>query len=156
MAPTSDTNFYEETMRGIDLSPALVFPPSTAVEDVIRAMQQKRCGCAVIVDGTTVLGTFTERTVINRVLGDGVDLKTPVGRFANAEAPTLGLDDTVASAIRRMHEKSVRHLPVWDGQKVAGVLSVRDVIILVAQYNPEEIYNLPPRVRQEMKSAEGA
>lgn len=143
-------------MRGLDLSYALVVPPDRSLADTIRQMQRERCGCAVVVDERGVRGTFTERTVIQRVLMEGIDLAAPVGQYANVEAPTLGLDDNVATAIRHMHEKGIRHLPVWDGQAACGVFSVRDVIALVAQYNPTEIYNLPPRVRQKMPSAEGA
>jgi CBS domain-containing protein len=156
MVRTADTDFYGETMANIDLSPALVLTPDTALGDVIRQMQQKRCGCTVVAEGGRVLGTFTERTVIQKVLREGVDLASPVGPYANPEVPVLGPGDRVATAVEKMHAKNVRHLPVSDGKTVLGVLSVRDVIALVAQYNPEEIYNLPPRVRQEMKSVDGA
>jgi len=156
MARAADTDFYDETMRGVDLSPALVLPPTTEVGDAIRQMQHKRCGCAVVVDDKGVRGTFTERTVINRILAEGVKMSAEIGPYVNSDAPTVGLDESVASAIRKMHEKNVRHVPVWDGKAVLGILSVRDVIAIVAQYNPSEIYNLPPRVRQKMRSVDGA
>lgn len=156
MAPAADTDFYSETIRGLDPSTALVLPSTASVGEAIRQMQEKRCGCAVVVDGKTVKGTFTERTIVHRILAEKVSLQTPLAQYVNAEAPTAGLDESVASVIRKMHEKGVRHVPIWDGQSVQGVVSVRDILSMVAQYNPTEIYNLPPRVRQKMRSVDGA
>jgi len=146
----------QHKIREFEITPALVFPPTAAVGDVIKGMQEKRTGCAVICDDNGVCGTFTERSVLTWVAATDLDLSGPVGELANRRAPSLRPDDTVVHAIRKMDEHNVRHLPVWDGSAVVGVLSVRDLINLIAQYFPAQVYNLPPRLRQRMENPEGA
>jgi predicted transcriptional regulator len=151
-------DFHQQKLRNVEISPAHRARPEDTLTDVIRMMCDKRCGCAVVCDDNGVCGTFSERIVCNKILPANVDLNEPVKNHLNPDAPVLKPDDTIGDAVRHMHATGIRHLPVWndDERRLVGVLSVRDVIHLVAQYYPEEIYNLPPRIRQQMDSPEGA
>lgn len=152
---TLERELHELKIRGVEVSPALVVPQDAPIDEVIRSMQDKRCGCAVVVDGAQVIGTFTERHVLACV-NSGAAPSARVGEHANRGVPVLGQEDTIQQAIRLMHEHGLRHLPVRDGDRVTGVLSVRNVIDLLAEYFPAEVLNLPPRLRQRMEKPEGA
>jgi CBS domain-containing protein len=157
MTKTEDIEFHQQRIRAIDCSPALVVTPQAPLREVILQMQHKGCGCAVVCEGGAIQGTFTERSVLTSVVGQDIDLSRPVGEFTNRSVPSVSLDDTVDVAIRHMDQHNVRHLPiVAGGDGVVGILSVRDVIDLLAQYHPSEVYNLPPRLRQKMEKPEGA
>ncbi len=154
---TADIDFHEQKLASVVCSPAHVVEPQTSLRQVIRRMQDTRCGCAVVCDAGGVRGTFTERTVVHRVLSQNVNLDAAVADYMNADVPCLSLEDTIRTAIRLMDEHNVRHLPIWSRERgVIGVVSVRDIIDLVAQYYPTEVLNLPPRLRQKMEKPEGA
>lgn len=154
MSPEVD--FREEKIRAVEHSPVIVVAPGIPVREVVRRMQEKSCGCAVVVADEGVRGTFTERTVLNRVALDPEALDRPVEAFVDTGAPVLHPEDTVAQAIRHMDQTGARHLPIVNGAEVLGVLSVRDVIRLVAEYHPTEMLNLPPRLRQRIEHVDGA
>ena len=156
MSHTVQVDFHKEKIRAIQHSPVIVVAPDAPVREVVRKMQDKSCGCAVILDEGGVRGVFTERVVLNQIISDPASLDQPVSTYMDAQAPVVHPEDTVADAIRHMDQADVRHLPIVDGTHVIGVLSVRDLIHLVAEYFPTEVLNLPPRLRQQMGNVDGA
>ena len=156
MSHAVHADFHEEKIRAVHHSPVIVVAPDAPVREVVHKMQDKSCGCAVILDEGGVRGVFTERVVLNQVVSDPASHDRPVSAYMDTQAPVVHPEDTVAVAIRHMDQADVRHLPIVDGPNVIGVLSVRDVIHLVAEYYPTEVLNLPPRLRQQMGNVDGA
>lgn len=120
--------------------------------EVVRRMRDSKRGAVVIVDGEGRLaGIFTERDLMLRVVhaGDGWDAR-PVGDVMTSD-PTCVLDtDPIARALRLMREGGFRHLPRVDGERrPIGLVSIRDVVVLVAEHFPAELVNLPPDADHE-------
>jgi CBS domain-containing protein len=101
----------------------------------------------LIVDGDGKLsGIFTERDVLTRVLGPGLDpVKTTVGQVMTRDPDALSLGDRVAYAVNRMSVAGYRTIPLIDGAKrPVGVVTVNHFIKWMADLFPEAVLNLRP------------
>jgi CBS domain-containing protein len=130
--------------------------PETPLTEAIEEMKKDEGGCAIVCDeGGQVVGIFTERDLLNKIVGEGVDMNSPVSQFMSPVVETLSTDATIGDAVRLMNEKSYRNVPlVKDGQLI-GSISVFDVITYLAESYPKETMNLPPVPAQVMDTTDG-
>jgi CBS domain-containing protein len=95
-------------------------------------------GSVVVVDAAgRPVGIVTERDIV-RFLAQEVDFKTPLGQVARKGLITASPDDSLISAAAKMIEHNIRHLPVVEGGRLVGVISIRDVLraLLTAEAFP--------------------
>ena len=103
--------------------------PTESVIDAVHKMNQFKIGCLMVMQGDQVMGIFTERDVLRRVIGEGRNVQdVTVGEVMTTEVvccgPNVDLDDV--SAI--MKTRRVRHVPVCgDDGTLHGVVSIGDV-----------------------------
>lgn len=139
-------------------SPILVEPQAPVLE-AIQLMQDARVGCVLVALGGKLKGIFTERDVLTRVVGKGVDsAKTPVRRLMTPDPEYLRLTDSIAYALNAMSVGGYRHVPlISDGNEPIGVISVRDVVAYLVSLFPKSVMNLPTLPRQNYtRQREGA
>ena len=119
-------------LRRRRLGPVLVAAqPEDSVCDAARRMAENRCGSILIMEQERLLGIFTERDLLVRVVASGRNpAETRVREVMTTDIETIDGDETIEDAIRRMDEGAFRHLPVVDHGQVLGVLSARDIPIL--------------------------
>ena len=154
-------NFEEalktEKIRNLSTREAVTVHPELTLGEVLQRMQEKKTGCAVILEGKKVVGIFTERDALIRGLLADADPLTPIADLMTRKPKLLDREDTVAVAIRLMHEGKYRHLPVVNGRReFLGLVSVRDIVFYLSENFPLEVYNLPPDPHQISGKAEGA
>jgi CBS domain-containing protein len=128
-----------------------VGPGETAC-DGARRMAEARCGSVLVMDDGRMLGIFTERDLLVRVVAEGRDAaRTPLAEVMTAGPETIGADEPVGEAVRRMDEGGLRHLTVVEGDgRVLGVLSTRDIPALALGRMAGELHErhrLAERVR---------
>ncbi len=129
--------------------------PSDPLSKAIELMKQDEGGCAIVCEDGRVVGIFTERDVLTKVVGEPVDMNAPVSNWMSPVVATLAPDATIGDAVALMNDKSYRNIPlVRDGQ-FAGSISVFDVISYLAESYPKETMNLPPNLDQVMDSEHG-
>jgi len=99
------------------------------VKEAIGQMQANRIGCVLVCDDQALVGIFTERDVVMRVLSKGLDVETTdVGEVMTGNPDCLSPEDTIAFALNRMSVGSFRHIPLTDGTgRAVGIISVKDV-----------------------------
>jgi CBS domain-containing protein len=131
--------------------------PADAIEQVVRCMTERRSGCVLVHREGDLVGIFTERDFVNRVVTQGVDCARPVESVMTADPATVSVGDSVLAAIELMNAGGYRHLPVVgeDGQPI-GVLTVKDIVHYLVQYFPAQVYNLPPTPDAYQPAREGA
>ena len=135
--------------------------PRDPVEQVVRKMVACHTGFALVMDGidgaATLVGIFTERDFVNRVVAAGVDPSHPVERVMTPGPKVVRTGGTVHSAVEMMEAAGFRHLPVVnDRGEPVGVLSVKDIMRYLVEYFPARVYNLPPSPDQAQPAREGA
>src|SRR3954454_9400340 len=84
------------------------------VAAAVEIMRQERVGCLLVCRDGRLVGVFTERDLMGRVLGVGKPLTAPIGGVMPGDPLTVHAKESIRSAIRKMQEGGYRHLPVID------------------------------------------
>ena len=111
--------------------------------DAVAEMNRLHIGAIVILDGEKLAGIFTERDVLRRIVGDGVDPRTTcVMDVATKNMLTVSPTATVAEVASLFTEKHCRHLPVVSEGRLVGLISIGDISRWVADANRAEAEHL--------------
>lgn len=113
----------------IENQTVLTAPADTTVREAARLMTQCRVGAVMVVEHGRLVGVFTERDALFRVLAEGRDAGTT--RLAEVMTPkpqTIEPDRPFGHALHLMYEGGFRHVPVVEGCKPIGMVSARDAL----------------------------
>jgi CBS domain-containing protein len=114
-------------VRDVMSSQLITVDPQTTVAEAATIMGGRHVGSALVMDGDNLAGIFTERDIV-RALGEQFDAAGhPVAHWMTSKPTTIGPDATTGEALDRMLKGGFRHLPVVDGERVVGMLSLRDI-----------------------------
>src|ERR671918_1538899 len=124
----------------IDNREVVVVDVATSIAQAARIMSERQIGAVPVVDGDRVAGVFTERDVLARVVAAGVDpATTPVSSVMTTNLVTADITESHDVCMRRMQQARVRHLLVLRDGRLAGVLSMRDLLALELDERDEAI-----------------
>ena len=104
---------------------------ATPLAEAATAMTERRVGSALVVDGERLVGIITERDVLRAVGSGGVD--GTVGDWMTRQPETVDADESTQQAGVVMIHGGFRHLPVLDGGKPVGIVSIRDLMRVVLE-----------------------
>ncbi len=114
-----------------------VLDADDTVQEAARLMRDEDIGDVVVVDGDRLRGIVTDRDIVIRAIADGKSAKSvKLGDVCSAEVVTLSPDDPIDEAVRLMCEHAVRRLPVVDGGRPTGIVSMGD---LAQDRDPESV-----------------
>ena len=92
-------------------------------------MVEHNVGAVPVLDGKQLVGVFSERDIMKRVLVERRDPSaTTVGEVMSADPLVVGPDERVDNCLALMKQHGFRHLPVWDGHELQGFISMRDLL----------------------------
>ena len=101
--------------------------PSTTVGEAVALMAQHRVGSMLVMEGTRLVGIFTERDTV-RALSNSHDAPGhEVSSWMTRDTTTVAPDTPIEVALRMMLDQGFRHLPVVEGGEVIGIVSMRDL-----------------------------
>jgi CBS domain-containing protein len=101
-----------------------------SVLETVRYMVERNIGAVAVVSGENLVGIFSERDLMRRVVSEGRDPgKTTVGEVMTADPLVVSPNEQIKDCMRLMKENSFRHLPVCDGRRLKGLISLRDLIL---------------------------
>lgn len=147
----------ELKIRHLSLREPAMVERHASIHDAVEAMKTHSLGCALVCDGGKLIGLFTERDLLNKVIGEPVEYDHSIEKVMTANPAKLSLDDSVIEVMRLMEEGDYRNIPLVDDEgRAAGVVTVRDLVSYFAEHFPKEALNLPPDPSQLMRHAEGA
>jgi CBS domain-containing protein len=101
--------------------------PSTTVGEAVALMAQHRIGSTVVMDGSRLVGIFTERDTVRAISQSHDAPGHEVSSWMTREPITVGPEEAVETALDTMLSHGFRHLPVVDGGEVIGIVSIRDL-----------------------------
>ena len=117
--------------------------PTVTVFDAVAEMNRHRVGAILIVDEARLVGIFTERDVLRRVVGAGLDPRRAlVADVMTAGVLTIKPESTFEDTTAIFTEKRCRHLPVLDGGKLVGLISIGDIARWMADAHRHEAEHL--------------
>jgi CBS domain-containing protein len=113
------------------------------VAEAVQTMITNRVGSVLVLNGSRLAGIFTERDVLRRVVGAGLNPQTtPVTQVMTAEVRTITPATTVQEVMDLFTEKRLRHLPVMEDGQLLGLISIGDVSRWVANTDRAEAESL--------------
>lgn len=117
--------------------------PDTPVIEAVRKMNAEGIGSLLVTNGDEVVGIFTERDVLRRVVDAELDPRTTrVAKVMTRELITVRPATTVNEAMAVVTEKRCRHLPVMDGDRLLGMVSIGDLTRWVSREQAIHIQDL--------------
>ncbi|MEI8325925.1 MAG: CBS domain-containing protein [Betaproteobacteria bacterium] len=107
----------------------LTAPPHATVSEAAKSMAGKNAGAVMVVEENKLIGIFTERDVVFRVVAKGLDPKlTPLRDVMTADPKTLSSGKSYGHAMLLMHENGFRHVPVMEDARPVGIISSRNAM----------------------------
>lgn len=121
-------------------------PDASVAEAVTRMVDSHRAGVVIVDPAGRLIGIFTERDLLTRVVRQGRELgRTRLEEVMTVDPEALTPDDRICFAINRMHNAGYRTVPLVDADhRPIGVVTVNDVVGWLARVFPEAILNLRP------------
>ena len=121
--------FYQSVRTLMDPRKLILVPGSMTVRDAAKLMKSKHYGAVLVTEGDALLGIFTERDAVFRVIAAGRDPETtPLAEVMTKEPKTITPDKTFGHAMLVMHEGGFRHVPVIEDGKLVGMVSSRNAL----------------------------
>ena len=104
---------------------------SQSVRDVARLMTERNVGAVAVLDSGKLVGVFSERDLMARVVAPGLDPdKTAVENVMTRNIMVASPRDDIHTAMQKMSSLGCRHLPVVEGGSLLGMLSIRDLLMI--------------------------
>ena len=120
-------------------TPDTVGPGATVLE-AARKMTGAKVGALAVIENERLVGIFSERDLMTRVVAQGLDpATTRVGDVMTQDLVVAEADDTLEACLSRMKQLHARHLPVVSQNKLVGMLSVRNLLMVADSAREEEI-----------------
>lgn len=120
----------QRTIREVIAARSAVFvTPGQSVRDAALLMGRAHVGALPVLDSGRLVGIFTERDALLRVIGRSLDPDaTTIAEVMTERPQVIEPDHPLSHALLKMHEGGFRHLPVLEGDRLIGVVSARDAI----------------------------
>lgn len=103
--------------------------PETSVYDAIALMAEKEIGALLVMDNGAVLGIVSERDYARKVILKGRSSRdTHISEIMTTRVSYVGQDQSIEEGMAMMTDRHIRHLPVLDGDKLVGMISIGDLV----------------------------
>lgn len=104
-------------------------PPSSTVYDALRLLAERDIGALLVIEGEQLVGILSERDYARKVILKGKSsMKTEVREIMTERVIVVSPEHSVEEAMALMTDKRLRHLPVLEGDKVIGMVSIGDLV----------------------------
>ena len=124
----SDSEFSEELSQ-LRIHRAPTLNPNVTVKEAIAALREEPSGAVLLEDPNSqrIVGIFTERDVMTKLAGYNLDFADPVSKYMTEDPVILRDSDTIAVALNKMGDGGFRHIPLFHGGELAGVVTANDL-----------------------------
>jgi len=119
-----------QTVREIMTENPVTLPRSASISEAAKRMRDDDIGDVIVMDDGDMCGLVTDRDIVVRAVAEGADPQfTKVDEICTHELVTVGPDDSLQQTVRLMRERAVRRVPVVDGGRPVGIVSLGDLAI---------------------------
>lgn len=117
--------------------------PETSVLDALQIMMDKNISALLVMEGSELKGIFTERDYARKIILQGKSSKeTKIKEVMTASLEVINLNSSIDHCMQIMTDKHIRHLPIIDNGKVAGMISIGDLVKFVIEDQKQTIEQL--------------
>jgi CBS domain-containing protein len=115
------------TIRQIMSTELVTVEPTATVAETATVMGEHHVGSALVLDGEALAGIFTERDIVRALSQDFDAAGHSISHYMTRNPTTVSPESTIQDALNLMLTGGFRHLPVVDGDKTLGMVSMRDI-----------------------------
>jgi CBS domain-containing protein len=142
---TIEKSVREVEVVALKMDPPVVMDETTSVRDVLRQMQQKRSGYALLCRNGNLSGIFTERDVLTKVVGVEGVLSKPISDLMTRDPVCVSEKDPIRKAVMHMHQGGFRNVPIMDENgKIITCVRHKDIVHYLVEHFAQHVLNLPP------------
>lgn len=125
----------------IDSKSLYTIKSGTTIKDTVNFLAEKNIGLVPVIDDSgKLLGVFSERDLVNRVISKGLDIYlTKVDEVMSKDLVLAKLDESPQECLTKMKNNKIRHILVIDNEKLVGIISIKDLLELNIQDMKETI-----------------
>lgn len=103
--------------------------PQATLRDALQVLSDHDIGAVVVVDQGQLVGIFSERDLARQLaISENLSLDTPISKLMTSQVYYVKPDQFVEDCMALMSEKHIRHLPVLEGEKIVGMVSIGDIV----------------------------
>jgi CBS domain-containing protein len=137
--------------------PVFTVQRTDTVQEAVEYMAARNIGAVSVMEGPLLAGIFSERDLINRVVAKGLDpRRTPVGSVMTRDLVVADANDSYEVCLKKMTQANCRHLPIVDGDRLLGIISLRDLLQVEItekdakiEFLHEYMFHLPPGAERQ-------
>lgn len=130
-------NLMTTPVRALIKRPPITLPPQTTIREAAEVMRDKRVSSVLIVEQEHLFGLITDRDLRNRVIASGMDTGRPIMDIATLAPMSIDVQNPAFDALLLMARHNIHHVPVLDGQRIAGMITATD---LTEQHSTSAVY----------------
>jgi CBS domain-containing protein len=136
----------KDPINSLDLRKSICISGDTSIAVCLQLMKEERIGCLLIIENEKLVGIFTERDIIRRIVGKNLSHEDiDVQDYMTSDPDTLTADAPLAFALNYMVVGGYRHVPIVDeDNRPETCLSIKDIVKHIGNHYFSEIANLPP------------
>ena len=117
-------------IRDVMTPDPIVLGPDATIREAAEAMRDSSIGDVLVADGEGLKGIVTDRDIVVRCIADG---RSPndvhLSEVCSSDVVTVGPDTEIDEAVRQIRDRAIRRLPVVDGGRIVGVVTIGDLAI---------------------------
>ena len=137
--------FWSEPIGKVDLQHPAVVSKGTTIIDAVKEMKYNQIGCVLVIDADqTIIGLLSNGDLMHEYVGSTLPGDTPVETIMTKDPFIASPELTVQEALEIFHSEPFRHMPILNGEKIEGILSIRGLMAFIGEHLPIEVMNLPP------------
>jgi len=145
MTKRKKATFWSEPIGKVDLQTPAIVPSGTSIIDAVREMKNNHIGCVLVLDAKKkLIGIMSNGDLMHNFVGTTLTGDTPVDEIMTHNPTSVQTKLTVQEALEIFDSSRFRHLPVLEGSKIVGILSVRGLMTFISEHLPHQVMNLPP------------
>ena len=132
-------------ISNFDIKKPLIIELGTSLENVLATMQETKNNCILTLEDEKLGGILTERDILLKVTGQGYDFElSTIDEFITLNPEYVSPEDPLAYALNKMHVGGFRNVPIVNDEMYPiGIISISDIISIIADYFHKEIIDLP-------------
>ncbi len=137
-------NFLCQSISILNPKTPLCVSENESIEEVVKKLQEHKIGCVLVTDSKgKLIGIFSERDCLLKVLGKGIDMKTTkVSTMMTPDPISQPPDGGIGYVLNLMCQGGFRHIPIVDREYLpVGIISVKDVIDYIVKTMVEDLLN---------------
>jgi len=115
---------------------------SLTVNEAAKMMEDTKVGAVIVMENNTPVGIVTDRDFAIKVVAHAYPITTPVKQIMSSPLFSINSDESVRTAADLMYDRGIRKLPVFEDEKVVGIITATDIVNLLAVCVEEDMRDM--------------